>query len=118
MAGVYLKDITNVIFFNFALECESYEPLVFLSRDLLTSNRLVIFLCQSAYFDQDIVFQCVNFQAVQRVITDHNTAISAAAPTVPPVPVSVMPASVLVSLALEHTHAAAYMCLHVRHHRT
>ena len=44
MTGVRLRDTTNTIFHNFALECDSSERLVFLFRVLWTVIRTFVWL--------------------------------------------------------------------------
>ena len=39
VTGVYFKDITNTVVFNFALECESSECLLFLLRRIFVRKN-------------------------------------------------------------------------------
>ena len=47
LTGVYLSDITNAIFFSFALECESSERLLFLFLFSLVLKTCALFTCNS-----------------------------------------------------------------------
>ena len=44
VTGVYLRHVTNIIFFNFALECDSSECLLLLFKWEITHNEHM-FLC-------------------------------------------------------------------------